>query len=143
MGFFSDLNQWLLAEWIWSMTWGLYHVPLATVCMMLLFRWYVKLSLKRSVVLSIAASFCAMVVYTLYVPVLLIFVFGTTTDWVAEPLPAALYLGIIYGFLQSCFFWVFSCWSPLNLRPILLVIAISNFIAAFVIYKVTLVGLSL
>ena len=143
MGFFSDLNQWLLAEWIWSMTWGLYHVPIATLCMMVLFRWYLKWSIKRALFFPIIASACAVAVYTFYVPVLLIFVFGLTTDWVADPLSAALYLGIIYGFLQGCFFWARSAWSPLKLRPILFIIAVSNLIAALAIYKITLIGLSL
>ncbi len=143
MGFFSDLNQWLLAEWIWSMTWGLYHVPIATLCMMLLFRWYLKWSIKRALFFSIIASACAIAIYTLYVPALLIFVFGLATDLVADPLSAALYLGIIYGFLQGGFFAVYNVWHPLKVRPILVIVALSNLIAALVIYKITLIGLAL
>ncbi|PKN03533.1 hypothetical protein CVU75_01720 [Candidatus Dependentiae bacterium HGW-Dependentiae-1] len=143
MGFFSDLNQWLLAEWLWSMTWGLYHVPLATLCMIFLFRFYMKMSLRGALWQSLKASFFALVIYTLYVPAFLIYWSGLETDWVADPMPAALYLGFIYGVLQSSFFWLQSLWFPMDMQRVLIVVALSNFIAALVIFKLALMGLSL
>ncbi|MDZ4130303.1 MAG: hypothetical protein U1E02_39975 [Hydrogenophaga sp.] len=143
MGFFSDLNQWLLAEWLWSMTWGFYHVPLATLSMVFLFHFYMKMSVRVATWQAIKASFFALVVYTLYVPVFLIYWLGLATDWVADPMPASLYLGFIYGALQSSFFWLQSTWSPINMRRVLVVVALSNFAAALVIFKLALMGLSL
>ncbi len=143
MLFFSDLNQWLLSEWIWSMTWGIYHVPLATLCMILLFHFYMKMRLYKAFWVSLMASLFAIAVYSLYVPGFLIYVLGLATDWVADPFPAALYLGIIYGFLQSCFFWLQSIWLPVDMQRVLMVISLSNLIAALIIFKLTIIALLL
>jgi H+/Cl- antiporter ClcA len=143
MSFIADLNQWLLAEWIWSMTWGLYHIPITIISMLVMMRIYLKLSIKSAMVLALGSSLFAVMVYTVYVSGFLIYFLGLTTDWVAEPLPAALYLGIIYGFLQSVFFWFLMLWRPINLRSYIFVVVLSNIVAALIVYKLTLIGLSL
>lgn len=142
MVFFSDLNQWLLSEWIWSMTWGIYHVPLATLCMILLFHFYMKMTFYKAFWVSLMASIFAIVVYTVYVPLFLIYGLGLATDWVADPFPAAFYLGIIYGFLQSSFFWLRSNWYPVDMQRVLVVISLSNLIAVLIIFKLTIIALS-
>lgn len=141
MDFFSDLNQWLLVEWIWNVTWGFYHVPIVVLSMVCILRWYMRYSYSKALFLSLMSALCAIGVYTLYVPVILISVVGLTTDWVADPLPASLYLAIIYTFLQSCFVWFWNIWRPIDMQRVIIAIAVSNVIAALIVCKYALTGL--
>jgi len=76
MNFLTTLGNVLLSEWLWSITWGIYHVPIAIVVMMFLLKRNTNLRMVPAVLLSVSSNLFSFALYTLAIVGGLIFALG-------------------------------------------------------------------
>lgn len=142
MFFFSKIANFILGEWLWNVTWGLYHLPICFLLMCLMFNWLLRWSIVPSVLFAFGAHVYAFVLYTGFTVGVLMYLFGMSYDPMVKPQlgavnlwHASLYLGIIYAVLQTTFFMLVHVWYKLALVPTILAVIACNLATAYVVYK--------
>ena len=131
-----------ISTWVWSVTWGIYHIPLNIIVMLIFLKFVGKFKIVPSVLLSFFSKVFAVLFYALIV-FFLVFSFGlkfspeTNTDNVqfVNVLLACISVGIIYSAFQSLFFIVVNKFYSMNLRDTILISFVSNIITALLIYR--------
>ena len=63
MRLLAVLGQLLLSEWIWSVTWGAYHVPLNIVLMIFLFKFFTRISIVPAVLIAFFSQLFSFIIY--------------------------------------------------------------------------------
>lgn len=140
--FLNSLGQFFLTQWLWSVTWGMYHALFAFLFMAILLRYFLRINFLRSCTLSLGAQVWSLLLYSLFVIGILII--AVELRYVPESLEpidkdtnffvVAFNLGMIYSALQMLFFVLVNRWSSLNVRIAFLLSIISNVLAAWAIY---------
>ena len=138
----ESIGYFLLSQFIWSVTFGFYHVLFSLIAMFLLFVLWERLPFISSVLLSISAHAVAMLTLFLVVKI------GIIDIWDYQYAPfsyetigyspwiASLSLAFTYAFIQSIFFLLLSMrFTWLHKARPLLVALISNLMAAVLVYK--------
>jgi len=126
------LSQLLISEWIWGLTWGFYHNFINILFMLFLFKLFLGIRIVPAVLLSFCSQLMAFLLFNLFVGGILVFCFGIEYDtlkgWLYIPnqFYASFFLGLIYAFLQSLFFWIFSRYYTLHLSWVFVITLISN-----------------
>lgn len=131
------IAQFLLSEWIWSVTFALGMVPIAIVLMFILFWAVERYSMLKAFMLSLVAQVFALSIFSSIVIGLLVKLLGVemlADQAVLGPLAASLSLALIYTILEGCFFWIVSTYSSVYMARALLIAAFSNVMAALLIY---------
>ena len=136
MNTFSDF---LITQWLWSVTWGVYHVPLVLILMMVLFKKMGRLRWLPTLIFSISSLLFAL------------FTYGFVVAWLVPEVPldyaaaqnsievpsswwASMYLGVIYAVLQTLFLLFISLFYTVNRPRLIVIVALSNFLAAIAAY---------
>ena len=100
--------QFILSEWIWSVTWDMYHIPFNIIVMILLFKFFLRIDMVRAVCMAMFSQFFAFLLFSLcaLMAMNLIGVGGGPESYtvVPKPLYATLLLGLVYAVLQIIFF---------------------------------------
>lgn len=103
----------LLSEWIWSVTWGVYIIPFSIAILFFLLKWVEQFNAIRSLLITLAAHLFSILIFAGFVIGILIFI--VRLEYVppqegyyqegCNSLNVTLYVGLIYAFLQALFFY--------------------------------------
>lgn len=136
------VEYFLLNHWLWGMMWGIYHIPVNILLMMLLLKVIARFKIVPSILLAFFSKVFSVIAYALTILVLvyvvkLEFVFPKEIQSYKpiNPLLASVYLGIIYAFFQTVFFWIVSRFYSINVGFMAMIALVSNFISAILVYK--------
>lgn len=136
----AALSQFFISEWLWSVTWGVYHNFFAILLLLFLLKLFLRISFVSAVLLSVFAQLFSFLFYTLFVVGFLMFILGIEYDMMASsillpgPLHACLLLGLIYAVLQIFFFYIVRFYYTLPLLRVSVLVVISNALAALLTY---------
>ena len=136
------IEYFLLNSWLWSMTWGIYHIPINILVMMLLLKFIARMKIIPSILMSFFAKVFSTVLYTLIILFLVFvvklkFVFPDIYQGYTQinSLLACISLGVIYSFLQIIFFWIVSRFYVINVGFMVMISFASNIVSALLVYN--------
>lgn len=140
MDFLHTINSFFLSEWLWSMTFGIYQIPLAIFFMVFFIRYGAQMRWMPALLLALLANLFSFIVYTMLVVVLLIFI--ARHEFYPEELhqvpnfgyAVGAYVGLIYTLLQTIFFSIMQRKHSIALWRIILISLLSNLLAAWCVY---------
>ena len=132
------IENFILSEWIWSVTWGIYHIPCNIVIMIILLKFFLRINMVSAVFLSIGAQLFSTFIFTVItlITMLLIGKGGTpeSFSYIPNPIHAFVYLGLVYAFLQAIFFELFGQRHAIRLSWMVVIAIISNNLTALFMY---------
>ncbi len=138
LSFFADF---FLSEWLWSVTWGMYHIPINIFIMFLLTKLTVHYGSRSTLALTVSANIFGLVAFTVLVGSIIIFVVGlnylpSESAYSGEysSFVASLFLGIFYALLQSFFFYLINKRYRIQLLHMIAIAMLSNIMTAQVVY---------
>ena len=137
----TTIENFFLDAWIWSMTWGIYHMPINMLVMILCFIFVARLRIIPSIWLTVFSKLFSIVLYALVVLCIVYFVklqivFPETVHYQnINTLAACISLAVIYSFFQVLFFLIVNRFYALNIGFIAMITVVSNFISALLVYK--------
>lgn len=135
------VGDFFLTEWIWSITWGMYHIPINLVIMFFLTKMLVKINNISLFIMTLLAHVFSLLVFTGLVAGIIISTIGLNylpSDNAAvetyNVFAACIFLGVIYAFLQSIFFVLVSKRYDINAATMTLIAFLSNLVSAQMVY---------
>jgi len=138
MAILNTIGHFFLSEWIWSVTWGFYHIPCNIIIMIILFKFFLRINMVSAVFTAITAQLFAFVIFTLVtLGIMLLLGQGGGPEsflYVPNTMPAFFYLGLIYAFLQSIFFDLISHRHAIHLSWFIVIAIISNNLTVLITY---------
>lgn len=140
----TSIINFLLTEWIWSITGGWYHIPLSCILMFVLLKLWDHLGWIRAFLLSIFLVFGSFLIYFgliwgIFVSVLNVeYVLPADTyQGVYDHLNTSLILAAIYSLIQMIMLFFLHKWVRFNFWRTLLCVVSANLLAALLVYKMT------
>ncbi|HRN78433.1 MAG TPA: hypothetical protein PLU71_04285 [Candidatus Dependentiae bacterium] len=134
----SYIADFVLAAWIFSITYDWFHILINTFLLCFLFWILLGMSLTRAVLLSFSAHFFSFMLYLILGISLIAYRFASEdmTEAAAtnDTLLACIYLGIVYATLQSLFLIPLHIMTEENTWKLIAVTWISNMLAALLSY---------
>lgn len=136
----TNLGHFFLSEWIWSITWGMYHIPCNMILMLFFFKFFLRIGMVPTVLMVVSSHLVAFFLYSLFVVGGLIYGVGLQygpevgSSMVPTPLFACLFLGIIYAALQGLCFVVINRFYHFHVSWALVLAVVSNLLTALVVY---------
>ena len=139
MELMNAFGQFLITEWIWSVTVGAYHIILNTLLLIVLFLFIAKMRMIPAVLLSVFSHLFALVTFTFFVYVVLDKLLGISFDQskqitLINPLFVSFLLGTIYTVLQGWFFYMVSKKYRLPLKKLFYITFASNTVTSCIMY---------
>lgn len=141
MSMFGFLGDFFLSEWIWSITWGLSHIPINMIVMFILTKLTLRIRNISLFFLLALAHIFAIVMFTAFVVGIMIFIIGlnylpseSAYSESYNPFIACIALGLIYAFLQSIFFVMVNKRFTINMRSMVAIAVMSNLASAQIVY---------
>jgi len=133
------LSQFLISEWIFSVTLALGHILINSLLLTLLLVIIEKRSLLQGLFLAFGAQLFATGAFTLIARFFLGVLCGVTfspeeVPTLIHPFWTSFLLGVIYAGLQSFFFYMISWGQQIAPQRYALLCVVSNFIAALLVY---------
>lgn len=135
MNYFAIFNQWMLSEWLWSVTFAWTLVPMTVLLTIIMLRVVMRRSLFKALLLACSSLFFAVNIFALYAIGFVSLYLGVETSYVATPLNATLSLALIYAFFQTLFLLVLNIWRPMRVWSVGIVVVMSNLVAALLVYE--------
>lgn len=137
---FTQIGTFFIDQWLWSITWDWYHIPLSMVIMILLFRFFLRMDIIISVLLALGSIAATFITFTFFVVSVLIGLFKFRYEAalgldVADSLHACIYVALIYTTLQAVFFIILNRYYTIEYRHMIIVSLVSNLISACFIYQ--------
>ncbi len=133
------IASFILDEWLYSISWGAYHIPINIFIMLFLFKCVMGLRMIPAVFLSLFSNITAMVVFALFAMSVAHFIdivsYAHTPQELYNPFAIAIGLGIIYATLQSLLFFIISRKYTFKLRQAIIVAFLSNMVTALCVYS--------
>lgn len=127
---FAKLACFFISEWIWGITWDMYHIPFNIVVSITLFKFFLKIPMVHAVFMSLCAHAAAFVIFSVltFSSMYLVGPGGSPESFACVPTPlyATVGLGLIYAFLQMLFYVVTKHYYKVSLSLILMLTFISN-----------------
>ncbi len=134
----STVSNFFLSEWLWSVTFDWYHIPIAILFMCIVFRFALRIGIIPAVLITFFAHLYGFAVFSLFVVGVLSYLLNVTYNAASyampTPLLASLYLGFIYTILESSFFLIVSRWYTLRVIPMVIVTLLCNVAASCVTF---------
>lgn len=139
----ARINDFLLSEWLWSITWDWYHVPISIVIMFVLFNIALRINIVPAVFIALSANIYSFLVYTLLSFGVLHYFLAVPVAEPAsfthiEPLQACIYLGLIYTAIQISFFMLLKRWHNINVWHMVSMSALGNLLTALIVHSLLL-----
>ncbi len=134
----TSLSHYFLSEWLWSLTLGLYHMPINIFIMIGLSIFILRQRTVPAVLLSVSANLFSFLIFIAIGYVLHI-------DYVPEHDDIYVItnmalgcgaLGIIYAVLQTLYVQGLRWYYELSFRGSIIMIWVSNLVTAFIMYRV-------
>lgn len=132
----------LVSQFLWALTYGFYQVLFSVVAMFFLFKWWERLSLMKSFMLSVTAHIIAVILLIVVVKIGIIDIYNYEYSPISpeeqpyNPWIACLSLAATYACIESAYFILFSMrYKWLHLSRSLIIVIMSNLIAAVLVYK--------
>ena len=142
MNSLASFADFLLAKWLWSMTFDWYHLFVNLFLMAFLLRGMNHSSYFRAFLFSLTLQIFAFGMFTLIVVGLMYY--GLGWEYVLPEVPqlpavnyvmrACLWLGIIYSVFQSLFILIMHAYAPLARTPYFVIIWMGNFVSIIISY---------
>jgi len=142
MNSLASFADFLLAKWLWSMTFDWYHLFINLFLMAFLFRGVSHSLYWRAWLFSLVLQLFAFGMFTAIVVGVMHYGLGWehVQPDVAQ-MPAANYvmraclgLGVVYSVFQTIFIFGYQLYSPFKRMPYLVVIWMGNFVSAIISY---------
>lgn len=136
---FSRIGDFLLGQWLWSITWDWYHIPINIAVSCLLFKLALRLNIIPSVLIAFLANIYSFIVFGLFAFIVLYYLFGIdftpeqASFMVAQPLHACIYLGLIYATIQMSAFALLQIWYKTNYWEMVSLAFLSNLVTALLV----------
>lgn len=135
MAIFITIADFLISQWVWAVTWGIYHVFLSAFFMTLLLKIVLGMKWLRALMLTLTAHVFAIALYSFVVIIGLMPFIDSDFYLSAGPSPinpgrVTLYLGLIYSLLELLFFMFMQGRNKMPFIKLVTVILISNCMAA-------------
>lgn len=137
----SFLSDFFLSEWLWSVTWGMYHIPVNIVIMFTLTKLTVHYSTRSTLLLSVAANLFGLIAFTVLVGGIIIFIIGlnylpSESAYSGEynKFYSCFFLGVMYALLQALFFFLIGKRYKISVLHMMIIALLSNIIAAQFVY---------
>lgn len=135
-----ELTDFFISQWIWSLTWGIYQLPLSCLFMFLLLKWVEHLKFIRSFLVAVFIH--ASTLFIIWVTMMII---TFCLEYVPNMeqfspcisvLNSCLSLAFIYVLIQTFFFIIFARALKVVWYHGIVFSLVSNLSAAIVLYKV-------
>lgn len=144
MVWITSAADFLLSEWLWSVTWGWYHVPINIFMLLFLLKFFGRIRIMPSVFFAIFSQLFSFLILSLVViigPIYLLdlqFVpYDCYTQEIFHPLLICLSLGAIYFVLHSLFFVLTNLFYTINVRLLILIAFVANGLSALFVYQLS------
>ncbi|MDR3550563.1 MAG: hypothetical protein P4L31_04060 [Candidatus Babeliales bacterium] len=140
MNILSSMGNFLLSEWLWSITFDWYHIPISLLLCGISFRWVLRIPLKSSFLLALLSGLYALCIFAFFIVVVLLYLFNFSysATWVPDPFHACFYLGLIFAVLQTTFYFIVHRWYRLNMPGVIFLTFLSNSTASIITYYLLL-----
>ncbi len=139
----KSITNFFLNEWLWSITFGVYQIPVTILLLFLFLKLWDHLSVTRALVMSIGLCLSAFGIFILIFHG--IFLLGFELPYVQPENPyidtytvffTSISLAIIYIFLQIFVLIGVSYWFRVHYHRIIVSIIFSNILSALLIAKI-------
>lgn len=136
----TGISQFLLSEWLWSVTKGNYHTPINIFVMIGITIFILRQKTVPSVLLAVSANIFSFFLFTGIIKFLNIDYVPEHDDVyiVKDLLWRCVHLGFIYSMLQTFYLALLRLFFTFNMRPLIWMIWVSNLITAWIMYRVLL-----
>ena len=137
MQVFQKITTFIIDEWLYSVSWGAYHVPIAIFIMLFLFKVVLRMRMIPAVFLTLIANISAMSLFSVSAMVVAhmnTYNYAHIPQELYHPLIIAVGLGLIYATLQTLLFFIISRRYALKLPHAIAVSFLSNILAALSVY---------
>jgi hypothetical protein len=134
------ISQFLLSEWLWSITSGGYHTPINIFVMIGITIFILRQKTVPSVLLAVSANIFSFLLFTGIIKLLNIDYVPEHDDVyvVKDLLWRCVHLGFIYSMLQMLYLAILRVFFTFNMRPLIWMVWVSNLITAWIMYRVLL-----
>ncbi|HEV2600971.1 MAG TPA: hypothetical protein VGT41_01605 [Candidatus Babeliales bacterium] len=136
-----EIGSFFLSEWLWGITWGIYAIPIAMINMFILMRFYTRASFGTTLLVALSGPLIAFLVFNIVTLTVLIYGLGfeyaqTDQKSCEHIFLIYLWLGLIYGSLQSIYLKILSIYYPQisNVQRLYILSYIAHIIAAWMSY---------
>jgi hypothetical protein len=136
------VTDFLLSNWLWSMTWGWYHIPVNFLLLYFLLKWLMRASMIPALWMSLGAQFFTFMISTGLGGFILCWL-NLSFEPVLQPLTmgyellaACLRFGISCAVLQILFFVLLNLWYKINIRLAICAALLSNILTALLLSKI-------
>lgn len=136
------VSYFLLNQWLWTITWGIYHIPLNIFFMYVLLRITNNMGKLHLFLLTVGANFFSAILYSAFVVGVL--VFGCGMQYLPNQCPvmslitrlqASLSMGVMYALIQSGFFLLIPRKYSIYWLHALGFAILSNLLTGLMVYK--------
>jgi hypothetical protein len=136
----TAISQFLLSEWLWSVTSGGYHTPINIFVMIGITIFILRQNTVPSVLLAVSANIFSFLLLTGIIKLLNIDYVPEHDDVyvVKDLLWRCVHLGFIYSILQTLYLSILRVFFTFNMRPLIWMVWVSNLITAWLMYRVLL-----
>lgn len=138
----EPIAHFLISQFIWAMTFGLYHVFFSFIAMFLFFKYWERLTYLQSLIVTVLTHLASVGTFYAIVKYGIIDLGNYPYDPINPAIPAyspwnaSLTLGLTYAVLQTLFLMGMSIKYPwLHKARIVLIIIMSNLISSILVYK--------
>lgn len=135
------ITSFILDEWLYSISHGVYHVLINVFVMLFFFKVVISLRMIPAVFLTLIVNIIAGVVFALFAMAMVYYIpvdkYAHTQQELYSSLVMAFGLGTMYAVIQSILFVIISRIYHLNMHYAIIVAFISNAISALCVYALS------
>lgn len=131
--------QLLIAQWIWSITLGVYHPIINCIVMIPLIMYLARKKFVVSLFYALSSQGFTIMVFSLFAHLMLGYIgdfsFEDQAFMTFHPFAASLMLGLIYSLLQLVFFYGACFMWHIPFKIMAIIVPLSNLIAALIVFR--------
>ena len=142
MSWITPAADFLLAEWLWNVTWGWYHIPVNVFIMLFFLKFFGRMRIMPAVLFSVFSQIFSFLLFSFVVVVGPMYIldlkfvsYDCYAQEVTHPIFSCLFLGVIYFGFHSLFFFLINIYFKINLRLVILISFVANIITALLVYR--------
>lgn len=133
------MGELLVSEWLWSVTFGFYHLPINIFIMIFFFKFFMGMRIIPAVLLSFFSNIFSWIILSLFVLGVPVYLFKigfdtSTTQTLSSIMAVSLVLGGLYALVQSLMFVVLDKRMNFDIHRAIAVALMSNGLTALMSY---------
>lgn len=139
MSFLYYITTFIVDEWLYSISWGAYHAPIAIFIMLFLYIFVMGMRIIPAVFLALLANISAVVSFS---AVAMLIAYSNTLSYALQPndlyhpLIISVGLGLIYTVLQTILFFIVNRFYKIPLIKVIAISFLSNLMTALCVYAI-------